>query len=107
MINLSNGNEVDFLCASGSLGFCGDGWWWEQPLRWVGMLRPHEFTIITKTLTYRPCKGNLNMAKPWKCVQLIPGGVVNSVGLTNPGYKNWIRDCWPIMKQKNTAPWSR
>lgn len=44
MINLSNGNEVDFLCASGSLGFCGDGWWWEQPLRWVGMLRPHEFT---------------------------------------------------------------
>lgn len=95
MIRLSNGFEFTFCCASGALGFDGDGWWWEQPLRWLRILRPEEFTIIAKTVTFEPRVGNLNMWHPWTCVQLIPGGAVNSVGLTNMGYEAWIDKCYP------------
>jgi dihydroorotate dehydrogenase (NAD+) catalytic subunit len=99
MIELGN-KKVDFIAASGALGLDGSGWWWEKPLRWAGLLRPEEFTIITKTLTYRPCRGHLDMWKPWQCVRFIPGGTVNSVGLTNPGIFHWIEFCYPeMMKQ--------
>lgn len=92
MLTLPNGHSFDFCCASGALGFDGDGWWWEQPLRWLGILRPAEFTIIAKTVTYAPRRGNLRMHAPWRCVRLVPGGAVNAVGLTNMGYQAWIRD---------------
>lgn len=100
MIDFS-GKKVDFIAASGALGLDGSGWWWEKPLRWTGLLRPEEFTIITKTLTYRPCKGHLDMMRPWRCVRLIPGGAVNSVGLTNPGILHWIEFCYPNMVEQN------
>lgn len=93
MIVFDNGKKVDFLVASGALGFWGKGYWWEQPFRWTGLLRPSEFTIILKTLTFKAKKGNLRWYAPWKCVRLIPdgGGAVNAVGLTNPGYWAWLK----------------
>ncbi len=34
MIKLKNGYILEFLAASGALGFDGRGWPWEQPARW-------------------------------------------------------------------------
>jgi dihydroorotate dehydrogenase (NAD+) catalytic subunit len=99
MIKLTNGHKIDFCCASGALGFIGNGYFWEQPFRWFGFLRPEELTVITKTLTYFPRKGNLNYWCPWRCVQPIGGGVVNAVGLTNGGYQWWIDQCYPKIKK--------
>ncbi|GBC94076.1 Dihydroorotate dehydrogenase B (NAD(+)), catalytic subunit [bacterium HR15] len=99
MIRLSNGESVEFLTGSGALGFDGRGWWWEYPLRWLGLLDPHGFTIVVKTLTLRPRKGNLRWYAPWRCVRLIPGGTLNAVGLTNPGIEWWIRVCYPRMQR--------
>lgn len=94
MIEFWNGHKFDFGCASGALGFKGDGWWWEQPLRWAGVLRPQELTIITKTLTYKPRIGNLRHTCPWRAVRFIKGGTVNCVGLSNPGFDWWIREAY-------------
>lgn len=99
MITLSNGERVEFLTGSGALGFDGRGWWWEYPLRWMGVLNPHEFTIVVKTLTLNPRRGNLRWYAPWRCVRLIPGGTVNAVGLTNPGIDWWLRRCYPRMRR--------
>lgn len=99
MITLSNGERVEFLTGSGALGFDGRGWWWEYPLRWIGVLNPHDFAIVVKTLTLRPRRGNLRWYAPWRCVRLIPGGTVNAVGLTNPGVDWWIRACYPRMRR--------
>ncbi|MEI6512264.1 MAG: HisA/HisF-related TIM barrel protein [bacterium] len=97
MLRLSNEAELDFLVASGALAFDGRGWPWEWPYRWLGKLDPSEFSIVVKTLTLKPRKGNLRLFKPWGCVRLIPNGVVNAVGLTNPGIEWWVRTCYPRM----------
>lgn len=99
MITLSNEERVEFLTGSGALGFDGRGWWWEYPLRWIGVLNPRDFAIVVKTLTLRPRKGNLRWYAPWRCVRLIPGGTVNAVGLTNPGIDWWIHTCYPRMRR--------
>jgi len=99
MIRFSNGESVEFLTGSGALGFDGRGWWWEHSLRWLGLLDPHDFAIVVKTLTLRPRKGNLRWYAPWRCVRLLSGGVVNAVGLTNPGIEWWIRTCYPRMQR--------
>jgi dihydroorotate dehydrogenase (NAD+) catalytic subunit len=99
MITLSNGEQVEFLTGSGALGFDGRGWWWEYPLRWMGILNPHDFAIVVKTLTLNPRRGNLRWYAPWRCVRLIPGGTVNAVGLTNPGIDWWLRTCYPRMRR--------
>ncbi len=101
MIRLKNGHEMDFLCASGALAWYGEGWWWEHPLRWLGLIRPDELTVIGKTLTFEPRQGNLKMWCPWRCVRLISGGAVNAVGLTNPGYQWWIKECCPKIAKTN------
>ncbi len=101
MIRFSNGAQVEFLTGSGALGFDGRGWWWEYPLRWLGVLNPHDFAIVVKTLTLRPRKGNLRWYAPWRCVRLIRGGAVNAVGLTNPGVDWWLRTCYPRMRRMN------
>ncbi|MCS7208124.1 MAG: HisA/HisF-related TIM barrel protein, partial [Fimbriimonadales bacterium] len=75
------------------------GWWWEYPLRWLGILQPRDFAIVVKTLTLRPRRGNLRWYAPWRCVRLITGGTVNAVGLTNPGIDWWIRVCYPRMQR--------
>lgn len=100
MITLSNGHKFEFCCASGALGYDGEGWWFEQPWKWMGLIDPSAFTIITKTLTYFPRKGNLNMWRPWQCVRMGLGYVVNAVGLTNPGYQWWINGPYHHVKEK-------
>ncbi|MCS6919285.1 MAG: HisA/HisF-related TIM barrel protein [Fimbriimonadales bacterium] len=99
MIKFSNGEQVEFFTGSGALGFDGRGWWWEYPLRWMGVLNPRDFAIVVKTLTLRPRKGNLRWYAPWRCVRLIRGGAVNAVGLTNPGVDWWLRACYPRMRR--------
>ncbi len=101
MIEFHNGHKFDFGCASGALAFHGDGWWFEQPWRWMKVLRPEEFTIITKTLTFSPRKGNYVWWKPWTCVRLLAnGGVVNAVGLANPGYEWWLDEPYKYVSKK-------
>lgn len=98
MIQFSNGHQLTFCCGAGALGYDGRGWPWEWPFRWLGMLRPHDFTVVAKTVTMSPRKGNLNWLCPWKCVRLIKNGVVNAVGLTNPGINSWIEKYYPTIR---------
>ena len=95
MIRLSNGHAFEYMTASGALGFDGKGWLWEQPWRWIGLLDPTLFTSITKTLTLQPKKGNLRWYNPFRCVRLISGGVINAVGLSNPGVDYWCKKIGP------------
>jgi dihydroorotate dehydrogenase (NAD+) catalytic subunit len=96
MIILHNGYKLDFVVASGALGFDGKGYWWDQPFRWLGYLKPEEFTIITKTLTFAPQRGNYVWWHPWSSVRLLFGGsIVNKIGLTNPGIDYWIENIYP------------
>ena len=97
MITLSNGYGFEYVAASGALAFDGKGWPWEWPLRWLGFIDPSLFTVVIKTLTLEPRKGNLQWWKPWGCVRFLWDGkgrivgTVNSVGLTNPGIGWWCR----------------
>ena len=99
MITLSNGHKFEYMVASGALAFDGQGWWWERPLVWLGLIHPELFTVVLKTLTRYPRKGNLCFWKPWtwlpfspwSCVRFLPGGSVNKVGLTNPGILWWCK----------------
>lgn len=96
VIKLSNGHSFQFMAASGALAFDGRGWPWEWPLRMIGLLDPALFTIVVKTLTRRPRKGNLRWTQPWSVVRhLGTSGVVNAIGLTNHGIDWWLRDIAP------------
>lgn len=95
MIRLRNGHHLDYVVASGALAFDGRGWPWEWPLRWLNLIDPACFTVVTKTLTAAPRIGNLRMVAPWRCVKLLPDGAVNAVGLTNPGIDWWCRTVGP------------
>ncbi|MBI3632938.1 MAG: hypothetical protein HY226_01455 [Candidatus Vogelbacteria bacterium] len=98
MIKLSNGHKFEFMAASGSLWFDGGGWFWERPLKLIGLLDPKLFTIVTKTLTRLPKEGNLKMYKPLSAVRFLNGGVVNAIGLTNPGLDWWCKEVGPKLK---------
>ena len=100
MITLSNGHSFEYMAASGALEFDGNGWPWEQPLRWCGLLDPHLFTSVIKTLTRHPRRGNLKLYKPWTCVRLIKNGALNAVGLTNPGIEWWCKEIGPTIDSK-------
>jgi len=95
MLTLPNGQKIDFLCSSGALGYTGRGYLWEKPFFWMKWIRPEELTIITKTLTYTPRKGNYRWWKPWETFRLIKDGTVNALGLPNPGYKQWVETYYP------------
>lgn len=98
MITLSNGHEFEYMVASGALAYDGKGWPWERPLVAVGLIKPQLFTVVTKTLTRLPRKGNLRWWKPWECVRSMEGGsVVNKVGLTNPGIDWWCNTIGPTV----------
>lgn len=89
MIRLSNGHTFDYMAASGAYSFDGRGWWWEILLSRLAIIDPSLMTVVAKTVTMEPRKGNLNMLHPWSCIRLIKDGAVNAVGLTNPGIKRW------------------
>lgn len=103
MIRLSNGHEFEYMVASGALGFNGKGWLHEQPLRWIRLIDPSLFTIVAKTVTYKPRKGNYRWYCPWKCIRLIPNGVVNAVGLTNKGIRWWAGEVGVSSNSKKIA----
>ncbi|OGQ48294.1 MAG: hypothetical protein A3H42_05650 [Deltaproteobacteria bacterium RIFCSPLOWO2_02_FULL_46_8] len=103
MITLSNGYSFEFMAASGTLAFDGRGWPWEQPLRWMGTIKPELFTIVVKSLTLKPRQGNLRWYAPWRCVRLLKEGTVNAVGLTNPGIDEWIKNIYPKIEE---SPWN-
>ncbi len=100
MIHLSNQHSFEYLAASGALAYDGRGWPWEWPLRWMGKIDPSLFTIVTKTLTAKPRKGNLRWHKPWACVRPFRQGVLNAVGLTNPGFDWWLQKVAPKISQR-------
>jgi hypothetical protein len=47
------------MVASGALAFDGKGWPWERPLVWLGLIKPELFTVVIKSLTRNPRRGNL------------------------------------------------
>lgn len=101
MITFKNGKTFEFGCASGALAYNGRGWWFERPWHWLGMLRHPDMSIITKTLTFKPRKGNLRWWCPWRSVRLLPdASVVNAVALTNPGYVWWVNQCYYSMARR-------
>ncbi len=117
MIELSNKHRFEFVVASGALAFDGRGWPWEWPLRWVGLLDPHLFTIVIKTLLPERWKGNLRWSRPWNVVKFISkegkeihpviamarpcliAGVINAIGLTGPGIERWLEKDYPIIQR--------
>ncbi len=105
---LSNGRALDYVIASGAMGFDAKGWFWERPLVWIGRLRPELFTTFIRTLTKHPRPypiSNLSWVRPWtwlpfspwSCVRLIEGGSVNKIGLWNPGIEYWHRHIAPTI----------
>ncbi len=108
MITLSNARKIEYVVASGALGYDGRGaWWGEYILRWFGLIDPFLFTVVAKTVTFEKRKGNYRWYWPPGCVQFLSReggdsrfglldceGVVNAFGLTNPGYKWWENWCW-------------
>lgn len=100
-IKLSNSHEIRYMVASGALAFDGKGWPWERPLVALGFIQPELFTVVLKSLTLEPRKGNLAWYKPWTCIRLIKGGAVNKVGLTNPGIDYWCEKIAPKIDFSN------
>ncbi len=100
MIKFSNGHAFEYMTASGALGYDGKGWIWERPLEWVRFLQPRLFTSVTKTLSLQPIQGNLRWYNPLGCIRTISGGVVNAVGLTNPGIDWWCKKIGPSVDSR-------
>lgn len=103
MIKLSNGHSFEYVTASGALAFDGRGWPWEKPLVWSGLIKPELFTNITKTITVPPHKGNIKWWNPFYCVRLVHGGVVNAVGMENPGFSWWFHHVGLKLRRKEMA----
>lgn len=101
-------NQSDqYWVASGGLGFDCLGWPWERPLVWLGIIDPKLFIVVTKTLSWSRIIGNMR-ANPLYCVRplgswLNPDGFVNAVGLSNPGYRWWLKS----VASKMDFSWSR
>ena len=54
--------------------------------------------IVTKTITPEPRSGN----EPPRVVET-PAGMLNAIGLQNPGIEGFMRDKWPYLAELNTA----
>lgn len=96
MIRLSNGHCLEYVTASGALGFDGQGWPWEKPLVWSGTIQPKLFTNIAKTITVLPQPGN----PLFYCVRLLRGGVVNAVKMRNDGMIWWYENVGRYVDRK-------
>ena len=78
------------IAASGTFGFGG------QFLPYMDLNKLGG--ISAKGLTLAPRQGN-----PAPRIAEIPGGILNSVGLQNPGVEAFIQDEIPWLKEYNTA----
>lgn len=89
MIKLSNKHRLEYVVASGALGFDGKGYLWEQLFRLLGLMDVSLFTVVSKTTTFKKEKGYLNIYNPltWPCIRPMRRGSLNSIGLTNPGFE--------------------
>lgn len=120
MITLSNGYEFEYMAASGALSFDGDGWPHEKYLlspisRLAGYINPKWeffnpslFAVVIKTLTRDKRKGNFHLYWPWGCIRpiFLNGrfvGIVNAVGLTNPGIDSFWQEIAPAIDYGNRA----
>ena len=83
------------LNASGARGFAGEGYWFHDLSRLVG-LRYDGSTFVTKTTTLMPRAGNMWLDDDHRPLALVPdcivvrpmaGVVLNAVGLSGPGAK--------------------
>lgn len=95
MIRFSNSHSFEYMAASGALAFDGLGWPWEKPFLWTRLLDPQLFTTVIKTLTFEPRVGNLRWYNPLGRIRFLPGGILNAVGLTNPGIDWWCKEVGP------------
>ena len=81
---------------SGVLGFDGKG---HLPDRILAGIKYLDFStidvVVTKTFTRYPKKGNYLWYKPRGSIRFIKDGIVNAVGLTNPGVEWWCREVGP------------
>jgi len=107
MIKLSNGQNLDYVTASGAMAFDGNGWPWEKlfGLFFPRLFNPRLYANVIKTLTLKPRKGNLHIYNPFGCIKPIwknhkLTGIVNAVGLTNPGIDWWINKIGPKVDSK-------
>ena len=68
---------------------------YKMPFRAAGLLDPHAFTVITKTVTSEPRAGRQTdwgfRKYCWPVFPLSWRSMVNAVALTNPGIDHWIR----------------
>ena len=95
MIELPNGHKLEYIAASGTLGFDGKGWSLDKLLKAVGLLDLSRLTVVMKTVTMKSTAGNFRWYKPQSSIRFIENGVVNTVGLTNPGIEWWCCEVGP------------
>jgi dihydroorotate dehydrogenase len=106
-IELSNGRVLRYMTASGAMGYYGQGWPWERPLKWFGLLDLMLFAHVMKTIALMPTKGNFRRLMPLDTLRLLwqygkVVGTVNAIGLTNPGLDSYLEHSSRI--EKNNIP---
>lgn len=103
LIRLSNGHQFKDMAASGALGYDGKGWFWERPLGWLGIINSSVFTVVTKTLTRWPRKGNFRWRNPFRVISIRWNYIVNAVGLKNRGIEWWCKKIGPKVNREKIA----
>lgn len=98
MITLSNGRQIEFLMASGMMGFDGEGATFlhrilYRNLKKFNLFDPDLFTIVTKTFTFLPIRGS-------KLIRPIKNGWWNKYGFDNPGIAGFYKII-EILSHKN------
>ena len=92
MISLSNGYEIEYLAASGALGYDGKGWLHERFLCAIKVIElPYELARVSKTLTMGYNRGN----GKFMTIRPIKAGTVNAMALPNPGLHWWCEKIGP------------
>ncbi len=103
MIILSNGHSLEYVAASGSLGYDGTGWFWERWLVRLGIINPSVFTVVTKTLTRWPWQGNFRWWNPFRVIAIRWNYVVNAIALKNRGIEWWCKKIGPKVNRSKIA----
>lgn len=94
--------------ASGARGFHGEGYWWHEHMRPLG-LDYGGSCFVSKTATAKARKGNMPLNAFGAPRELIPsciivkplkGVVLNAVGLTNPGVMEVLGDVNDLAKRE-------